>query len=263
MAQGTIRIGIGGWVYEPWRGTFFPEGLSQKKELEYASRKLTSIEVNGTYYGSQKPETFAKWRSETPDGFIFSLKGPRFATNRRILAEGASSVERFLMSGITELKEKLGPINWQFMATKTFDPEDFESFFKLLPKSVEGHQLHHAVEVRHESFQNAEFVDMARHYGVAVITAGGEFPQIADITGPFVYLRLMDTVESEAKGYSAADIKAWADRARRLASGTVPSDMKTFGKPATPVPRDVFVYIISGFKERNPLAAMALIDALR
>lgn len=259
---GNIYIGIGGWVYEPWRGTFFPDKLSQKKELEYASSKLTSIEVNGTYYGAQKPETFAKWRSETPDGFIFSLKGPRFATNRRILAEGADSVERFITSGITELKEKLGPINWQFMATKKFDPEDFESFLKRLPKSVDGHALRHAVEVRHESFQNAEFVDMARHYGVTVITAGGEFPQITDITGDFVYLRLMSSVESEPKGYSDADIQVWVARLKSLASGVVPSGMESFGKPAAAKQRDVFAYVISGAKERNPLAAMALIAAL-
>ena len=258
----AIYVGIGGWVYEPWRGTFFPDKLSQKKELEYAASKLTSIEVNGTYYGAQKPETFAKWRSETPDGFVFSLKGPRFATNRRVLAEGADSIDRFITSGITELKEKLGPINWQFMATKKFDPEDFESFLKLLPKSVEGHTLRHAVEVRNESFQNAEFVDMARHYGVTVITAGGEFPQITDITGSFVYLRLMGTVESEARGYSDADIALWADRLRALESGAVPAGMESFGKPATAEKRDVFAYVISGFKERNPAAAMALIAAL-
>ena len=140
-AESHIRIGIGGWTYAPWRGVFYPSDLAHKRELEYASRKLTSIEVNGTYYGAQKRESFAKWRDETPDDFIFSLKGTRFATNRRALAESASSVERFFASGVAELKTKLGPINWQFMATKKFDAKDFEDFLKLLPKSVEGQTI--------------------------------------------------------------------------------------------------------------------------
>ena len=125
---GTIRVGIGGWTFPPWRGIFYPEGLAQKRELEYASRHLTSIEINGTYYGSQKPESFARWREETPEGFVFALKGPRFTTNRRILAEAEPSIERFFASGVLNLQEKLGPINWQLLPTKRFDPADFRSF---------------------------------------------------------------------------------------------------------------------------------------
>ncbi len=129
-AETRIRIGVGGWTYEPWRGAFYPDGLAQKRELEYASRRLTSIEINGTYYGSQKPASFAKWHDETPEDFVFALKGPRFTTNRRVLAEAGQSVERFFASGVMALKDKLGPINWQFMPSKKFDPEDFEGFLK-------------------------------------------------------------------------------------------------------------------------------------
>ena len=149
-----IRIGIGGWTYEPWRGSFYPEGLAQKRELEYASRKLTSIEVNGTFYGSQKPATFMKWHDETPDDFVFSLKAPRYATNRRVLSEAGETIERFFASGVLELKDKLGPINWQFAPTKQFDADDFEGFLQLLPERVDGRAIRHAVEVRHESFRD-------------------------------------------------------------------------------------------------------------
>ncbi|MPT22513.1 MAG: DUF72 domain-containing protein, partial [Starkeya sp.] len=167
-----IRIGVGGWTFEPWRGVFYPDGLTQKRELEYAASKLTAIEINGTYYGSQKPESFAKWHAETPEGFVFTLKGPRFTTNRRVLAEAAESIERFFNSGVTELKEKLGPVNWQFMATKKFDPDDFAAFLKLLPKRVDGRDIRHAVEVRHESFKSPDFVALAREHGVAIVHAG-------------------------------------------------------------------------------------------
>ena len=255
-----IRIGIGGWTYEPWRGTFYPEKLAQKRELEYANSKLSSIEVNGTYYGSQKPETFAKWHDETPEDFVFSLKGPRFATNRRVLAEAGNSVEGFLTSGILMLNDMLGPINWQFMPTKKFDAEDFEAFLKLLPTSLEGRKLRHAIEVRHESFQCAEFIAMAREYGVAVIVgADAEYPQINDLTAPFVYARIMGTVESEANGYSKKSLDTWAKRALAWQQGE-PSGLDEIapeGKAGKG--RDVFLYVISGFKERNPAAAMELI----
>jgi len=261
--HGQIRIGVGGWTYEPWRGSFYPDGLAQKRELEFASRQLTSIEINGTYYGSQKPESFAKWHDETPDDFVFALKGPRFATNRRVLAEAGSSIERFLDSGITELKTKLGPINWQFMATKKFDVGDFEAFLKLLPKTHQGHRLRHAVEVRHDSFKSPDFIALLREHGVAVITAGDcDFPQIADATAPFVYARIMGTAEDEPKGYSDAAIKGWADRARQWAAGDIPDGLETVAKAAPKEPRDVFLYVISGHKVRNPAAAEALIARL-
>lgn len=264
--EARIRVGVGGWTYEPWRGSFYPEGLTQKRELEYASRQLTSIEINGTYYGSQKPESFAKWHNETPGDFVFSVKGPRYATNRRVLAEAGASIERFLTGGVLELKEKLGPVNWQFMATKKFDPEEFEAFLKLLPASVEGHPIRHAVEVRHDSFKAPEFIAMAKEYGVAiVIAADSGYPQIADVTAPFVYVRLMGASEGEPAGYSPAALDAWAGRARTWAKGGDPDDLRTIGlqtKAAKPKHRDVFIYLISGYKERNPAAAMAMLKRL-
>ncbi|WP_424813499.1 DUF72 domain-containing protein [Roseococcus sp. YIM B11640] len=262
MAKGRIRIGVGGWTFEPWRGTFYPEGLAQKRELEYAAGKLTSIEINGTYYGSQKPESFRKWHDETPDDFVFALKGPRFTTNRRVLAEAGESVRRFLDSGILELKDKLGPINWQFAGTKKFDPADFEAFLKLLPHEHGGRALRHAVEVRHESFRDPDFVALARQHGVAIVLAGDtdEFPQITDPTADFIYARIMGTKEDEELGYPARALTAWAARAQAWAAGEPPKGLAPpSGAPDKMRPRDVFLYVISGFKPRNPAAAMALI----
>jgi uncharacterized protein YecE (DUF72 family) len=263
--QGKIRIGVGGWTFEPWRGVFYPDKHPQKRELEYASRHLTSIEINGTYYGSQKPESFAKWHDETPDDFVFTLKAPRFATNRRVLAEAGSSIERFFKSGVMELKNKLGPINWQFATTKQLDLGDFEMFLKLLPTSVEGRKIHHAVEVRHESFQKSDFIALAKSHGVAIVLAAdGEYPQIADATAPFVYARIMGTTEKEKLGYSKADLDVWASRAKAWAEGKKASGLKSVvSKVATPLPRDVYLFVISGYKEKNPTAAMALIDRVK
>jgi len=258
----SIHIGIGGWVYPDWRDNFYPKGLSQKRELEYASGKLTGIEVNGTYYGSQKPETFRKWHDETPDGFVFTLKGPRFATNRRVLAEAGDSISRFVDSGITELKDKLGPINWQFMATKKFDPADFGAFLDLLPKKAGNLALRHAVEVRHDSFKDSAFVKMCRNHGVAIIfAADSEFPTIGDVTADFVYARIMGTDAKEQLGYPRATLKAWADRARAWEKG---EDARKFAvAPAAPrKKRDVFLFVISGAKEKNPAAAQGIIAAL-
>ncbi|MGF7161054.1 uncharacterized protein YecE (DUF72 family) [Rhodoligotrophos appendicifer] len=258
-----IRVGIGGWSYEPWRETFYPPKLPQKRELEYASRKLTSIEINSTYYGSQKAASFAKWRAETPDSFVFAVKGPRFATNRRVLSEAADSIERFFSSGVMELGPKLGPINWQFMATKIFDADDFEAFLKLLPKVVQGQAISHAVEVRNPSFKCAAFIELTRHHNVAIVTAGdSDFPQIADRTASFAYLRIMGTSEQEETGYSTEALDRWSRRAKAIAAGDLPSglEMVTSDQPSSP--RDVFLYVISGHKVSNPAAAMALIERL-
>jgi len=259
----SIHIGIGGWTYEPWRGVFYPEKLPQKRELEYASSKLTAIEINSTYYGSQKPESFRKWHAETAKGFIFAVKGPRFATNRRVLAESGDSIEKFFASGVTELKEKLGPVNWQFMATKKFDPADFESFLKLLPKTVNGLAIRHAVEVRHDSFKDKAFVTLCRKYGVAIIfAADSEFPVIADVTADFVYARIMGTQAKEKSGYPAASLKKWAERAQAWEAGASPSKLPLLAPPAPEKKRQVFLFVISGAKERNPAAAQAIIAAL-
>jgi uncharacterized protein YecE (DUF72 family) len=263
-SSGRIRVGIGGWTFEPWRGTFYPKGLAQKRELEFASRKLTSIEINGTYYGSQKPESFRRWHDETPDGFVFSVKGPRFATNRRVLGDSGESIERFFASGVMALKEKLGPINWQFMPTKKFDAEDFEAFVDLLPKSVDGQAVRHVVEVRHDSFRTPAFIALVRGHGVGVVLTDKEaFPQIADVTAPFVYARLQGASETVATGYAPKALDLWAKRAAAWARGGAPDDLACVAAPAkAPKSRDVFVYMINGFKPKAPAAAMALIERI-
>jgi|ERR1700733_2118901 len=262
--KGVIRIGVGGWTYEPWRGTFYPAGLTQKRELEYASRHLTSIEVNGTFYGAQKPETFAKWRDEAPDGFVFSLKAPRFAAQRAVLADAGRTIARFFAGGVMELKDKLGPINWQLMPTQEFNPADFEAFLTLLPKEAAGRALRHVVEVRHASFRCAEFVALMRKHGIAAVVAGDSaYPQIADVTAPFVYARIMGTREKEQLGYSDKALDAWAARAQAWASGAAPDGLDCVEpQRADGVARDVYLYIISGHKVRNPAAAMSLLQRL-
>ena len=263
--SGLIRIGTGGWVYEPWRGTFYPKGLARNRELGFASQKLTSIEINSTYYGLKKPENFAKWYDETPPGFLFALKAPRFATHHRILAHTAEFIEAFFKSGVTLLKEKLGPINWQFPPFKRFDPTDFESFLKLLPGSVDGLAIRHAIEVRHESFVTQEFISLARQYAVAIILAADSaYPQINDLTAPFVYARVMGTQETEVNGYSDADLDRWAKRINSWATGN-PVDLPVIqpGSDVSHTGRDVFFYVISGYKERNPRACVELINRAR
>jgi uncharacterized protein YecE (DUF72 family) len=258
-----IRVGVGGWVFEPWRGSFYPEGLARKRELEYASRKLTTVEINGTYYGSQKPESFARWHDETPEDFVFALKGPRFATNRRVLAEAGESVERFFRTGVLELGDKLGPINWQLMATKKLDLDDVAGFLALLPRRVEGRPIRHAIEVRHASFRTPEFVAVAREHGVAIVVAGdSDYPLIPDPTAPFVYARIMGTGDAEPAGYAPGALDAWAARASAWAEGRTPGDLESVAPPTNGTPRDVFLYVISGAKQRNPAAAMALIARL-
>jgi uncharacterized protein YecE (DUF72 family) len=258
---GAIRIGVGGWTYAPWRGTFYPSDLPQKRELEYASRQLTSIEINGTYYGSQKPATFAKWHDETPDDFVFSLKAPRYVMNRSVLAEAGGTITRFFASGIMELKDKLGAINWQFLPTKKFDPADFEAFLKLLPQEAAGRALRHVVEIRHDSFRTPPFIALMREYGIGVVIAGDSpYPQIADATAPFVYARIMGTQPTEESGYSDAALALWASRARALATGAIPEGLQcVLPQRADGVPRDVYLYVISGHKVHNPAAAVSLI----
>ena len=260
-----IRIGVGGWVFEGWRKSFYPDDLPQSRELEHMSRAVTAIEINGTYYGSQKPESFKRWHDEAPEDFVFAVKGPRFATNRRVLTEGAESVEKFLASGVTELGDQLGPINWQFPPTKAFDAADFAGFLTLLPAEYDGVALRHAVEVRHPSFADPDFIALLREKGVAVIISGdSKFPLIPDVTAPFVYLRMLGTSADHINGYSDADSMAWVDRMRIWAAGGAPDDLTPVAtpNPAQKVSRDVFAFVIDGAKEKNPFAAQAMIKML-
>jgi uncharacterized protein YecE (DUF72 family) len=264
MSAGKIFVGIGGWNFAPWRGVFYPKGLAQAKELAYASTHLTSIEINSTFYGSQKPETFRKWARETPAGFVFSVKGPRFATNRRVLAEAGDSIERFFQSGVLELGDRLGPVLWQFTPTKKFDEADFRAFLKLLPRKGGGKTLRHVVEVRHESFCVPAFIALLREFEIPVVFAEhAVYPAIADVTGDFVYLRLQKGKDSIASGYPPAALDQWAERVRLWAKGEAPTDLLHFGTKAPAAPRDVFVYFIREGKIRAPAAAMALIERLK
>jgi uncharacterized protein YecE (DUF72 family) len=260
-----IRVGTGGWTFPPWRGSFYPPDLPQKRELEHASRKLSSIEINGTFYGAQKPESFMRWREETPDGFVFSLKAPRFATHRRVLAEAGASIERFLSGGVLELKDKLGPINWQMPATKQYEPTDFEAFLKLLPAEIDGQQLRHVVEVRHPSFMQPDFIALLRTYRIGVVLADhASHPRLPDPTASFVYARLQAASEQEATGYAPDALAQWAKRAKSWVAGRTPADLPLIAGPERnpPKSRDVFIYMINGFKPKAPAAAMALMERL-
>ncbi len=224
--SGQIRIGIGGWNYEPWRGVFYPEGLAQAKELAYAASRLTSIEINSTFYGSQKPESFRKWAATVPDGFVFSVKGPRFATNRRVLAEAGDSIKRFLNSGVLELRDRLGPMLWQFAPTKKFDAVDFGKFLELLPTESRRAPLRHVVEVRHASFRTPEFIALLRQFGMPVVfTDHATYPSIADVTGDFVYARLQKGKDTIPTAYPAKELDAWAGRLQTWAQGEEPGDL--------------------------------------
>lgn len=268
--SGQIRIGIGGWTFEPWRGVFYPKGLPHAKELAYASERLSSIEVNGTFYRSQTPATFRKWASEVPPGFVFSLKGPRFAVNRRVLKEAGDSIKRFLDSGITELGDHLGPLLWQFAPTKKFDPADFGGFLELLPEKFNGRALRHVIEVRHDSFCTTSFIDLLRKFKMpAVFTDHVRYPNIADLTGDFVYARLQRGKDNVTTAYPPKDIAAWAKRLTLWAEGKAPDDLplveaapKTKSTPRQE-PKDVFAYVIHEGKVRAPGGAMALIAALK
>jgi uncharacterized protein YecE (DUF72 family) len=263
---GQIRIGIGGWTFAPWRGTFYPKGLPHAKELAYAAERLTSIEVNGTFYRTQSPQTYRKWAAEVPEGFVFSLKGSRFVTNRRVLKEAGDSIKRFLDSGPTELGSKLGPLLWQFAPFKKFDEADFGGFLELLPDKFNGHHIRHVVEVRHDSFLTSAFIALLRKFSMTVVFTDHEtYPSIADVTGDFVYARLQQGQDTVPTAYPPKELDAWCRRLSEWAQGGEPRDLnrvdlapKSKGKP-----RDVYAYVIHEGKVRAPAAAMALIERLK
>ncbi|MGC1780336.1 MAG: DUF72 domain-containing protein [Xanthobacteraceae bacterium] len=261
-----IYVGIGGWTFEPWRGVFYPKGLPHAKELGYASERLTSIEVNGTFYRTQTPATFRKWASEVPDGFVFALKGPRFAVNRRVLKEAGDSIKRFLDSGITELGDRLGPLLWQFAPTKKFDAADFGGFLELLPDRFGERPLRHVIEVRHESFRTPDFVALLRRFNRPIVfTDHAKYPNIADVTGDFLYARLQRGKDTIPTAYPPKEIEAWGARLQTWAEGKEPDDLERVGPAANrqSAPRDVFAYVIHEGKIRAPAGAMALIAALQ
>ena len=263
--SGRIYTGIGGWTYEPWRGEFYPKGLPHAQELRYAAGHLTSIEVNGTFYRTQSPATYRKWASEVPDGFVFALKGPRFAVNRSVLAEAGDSIRRFLNSGVTELHDRLGPLLWQFAPTKKYDEADFGAFLELLPQSFDGRALRHVVEVRHDSFRVPGFAKLARRFGIAVcFSEHATYPAIADLTSDFVYARLQKGEDKVKTGYPPKALDAWAARIKTWAAGGMPDDLPRVDPDIRPKKqaRDVFVYFIHEGKVRAPAAAMALIERL-
>ena len=263
--QGTIRVGIGGWIFPPWRGTFYPKGLKQADELSYATAHLTTIEINATFYRLQKPSSFRKWAGAAPDGFKFALKAPRLLTYRTALAEGGDFMQRFIDSGIAELGDKLGPILWQLPPTKSFDASDIGKFLELLPEGLDGRRLHHVMEVCHDSFRDAAFITLLRDANVSLVySESADYPAMADLTGPVVYARLQNGSDSIETCYPAPDLDAWADRARTFAAGEIPADLSVIGATTEPsrTPRDVYLYFIHEGKTRAPAGAMALIERL-
>ncbi len=259
-----IRVGIGGWTYAPWRSNFYPAGLVHRRELEYASRQLSTIEINGTFYGAQKPATYAKWAAETPSDFMFSLKAPQYVTQRGALAKAIKAADAFLSGGLAEFGDKLGPILWQLPPSRAFDPDDVGAFFDALPTSLDGLRLRHVLEVRHDSFREPAYVDLARAHSVAtVFTDSPEHPSFADITGAFVYARLMRSRVDIVTGYSDEELDQWASHARTWAAGGDPDALPHVAAELAPgAPREVFVNFISSAKQRNPAAAMALLQRL-
>ena len=264
--RGQIRAGIGGWVYAPWRGTFYPKGLPHTQELAFAGTRLTSIEINATFYRLQSAASFRKWAAAVSDGFVFSIKGPRLVTNRRVLAEAGDFTRRFFDSGLSELGDRLGPVVWQFAPTKAFDADDFAKFLALLPDTLDGRKLRHVVEVRHMSFETKRFVELLRDFHVAAaFTDADAWPNIPDITGDVVYARLQQGNDKLEHAYPETELDTWAKRAAHWAQGRTPDDLPLIAGASSPKPspRDVFIYFIHEGKLRAPAAAMALIDRLQ
>ena len=259
-----IRVGIGGWSFAPWRESFYPPGLPAKRELEYASRRVSAIEINGTFYRTQSPASFAKWREEMPENFVVTLKGHRAVVSKPRLAEAGETVDWFVRSGIAELGQKLGPLLWQLAPSRKFDPADVDAFLGLLPQAVDGVGLKHAIEVRHPSFRDPEFVDLARKHNAAIVYADSdEHPAIADLTADFVYARLQRGRDEETLCYPEPELDLWAERARLWASGAEPDDLPRVREAtAAEAARSVYLFFIHNGKVRAPAAAQALISRL-
>ena len=280
----TIRIGISGWRYEPWRGVFYPKDLAQRRELEFASRAFNSIELNGSFYSLQTPGSYADWYAQTPESFVFSVKGPRYITHIRRLKDIEAPLANFFASGLFNLKEKLGPLLWQFPPHMRYDEARFASFFALLPRDTKQAQaiarrrearmhgrarlaidrnrpLRHAVEVRHESFANPSFISLLREHGMALVVAdtAGKWPYLEDVTADFMYLRLHGDKALYASGYTEAALDRWAMRIRKWKGGSQPADARLIcaGRPSKKS-RDIFVYFDNDVKVRAPFDADSL-----
>ena len=245
---GIIRVGIGGWTYAPWRGSFYPAGLPQARELEYAAGRLSAIEINATFYGRQKPDSFAKWAAAVPDGFVFALKASRYSVTRPVLAEAGPAIADFFGQGLDRLGNRIGPILWQLPASRKFAADDIAAFLDLLPAALGEQRLRHVVEASHPSFRDPAFAALgaARNVAVAYVVRDDD-PPPPDLTADFVYVRLESTREEEPLGCEAATLDRWAETARGWATGG----------------RDVYLFVIAGAKERAPAAAEALIARLR
>ncbi len=284
---GEVRVGISGWRYPPWRGVFYPEGLAQRRELEYASRRMTSVEINGSFYSLQRPESYRKWAAETPDDFVFAVKGPRFVTHMKKLAGVEAPLANFFASGVLALGPKLGPLLWQLPPSLGFDPGRLERFFALLPRTtaaaadlatrhdqrLDGRSLlttdadrplRHALEVRHRTFETPAFVELLRAHDVALVVAdtAGKWPKLHDVSSDFVYVRLHGEEELYVSGYDPPALDAWAARIRSWRTGGTPTDGRTLAPPAPPQPRDVYVYFDNDVKVRAPFDAIALAERL-
>ena len=287
MSSGIIRVGISGWTYEPWRGVFYPKGLKREQELEYAASQFRSIEINGTFYGMQRPAAFAHWAEQVPADFVFAVKAPRYITHLLRLRDAQVPLANFIASGLLRLGIHLGPILWQFPPNFRFDPDRMEAFLRMLPQDTEAaaeqgrkhdNRLHapawleveskrpmrHAFEVRHESFRREAFIDMLRAYNVALVCADSvEWPRLMDVTSDFAYCRLHGSEELYASGYDNAALEVWARRILAWASGDEPEDAERVGGKAKPRKRDVFVYFDNDRKIRAPANALELMRRLR
>jgi uncharacterized protein YecE (DUF72 family) len=282
---GTVRIGISGWTYAPWRGNFYPPGLLHSDELSYASRQVVTIEINGTFYGLQRPDAFARWYDETPEEFVFAVKGPRFITHIRRLRDIETPLANFFASGVLRLEEKLGPVLWQFPPSFRFSAERLDHFFSLLPRDSEAaaalaegrsewladrswaktaqcRELRHAIEIRHQSFLDPAFVTLLRRHRVALVFADSvAWPYAEDVTADFVYLRLHGSEELYASGYSDEALDHWAARIKLWTAGCEPNDARLIAadaERASQVPRDVYAYFDNDAKVRAPVDARSL-----
>lgn len=287
--RGAIRIGVSGWTYSPWRGHFYPAGLIQNNELAFAARQFPALEINGTFYGLQKPSAFARWAEATPQDFVFAIKGSRYITHMRRLKEIETPLANFLASGVLRLGPKLGPLLWQFPPSFRFDPGLMESFLALLPKDTRAAEalarkhddrlagrawlqadakrpVRHAIEIRHESFRDPAFIDLLRRYGVALVCADTvDWPRLMDLTADFVYCRLHGSAELYRSRYGKADLKSWAARIETWALGEPMRDGEFAGDPnaASLQPREVFLFFDNTDKRHAPGDAAALMRMLK